>query len=70
MPKKRVSRKTRGGHRVKGDSIRRKFRIGNRKTGKSAHDVSTSELLEIAEKGDRNKDRAMARKVLQLRGVE
>ena len=69
MPKKRVSRKTRGGHRVKGDSVRRKFRIGNRKTGKSAHDISTAELL-LIKHGDRAKDRAMAIKVLQLRGVE
>ena len=70
MPKKRISRTTRGGHKAKGDSIRRKFRIGNRKTGRSGHSISTSELLEIAETADRRRDRFMAKKVLYLRGAQ
>ena len=46
--------------------LSRKFRIGNRKSGRSAHGLPSSELRSIVEK--RGRDAAKASRVLQLRG--
>lgn len=64
MPKMRrkVGRKVLG-------SLQRKFRIGNRKTGKSGLEMSNAELLEVASSGQRKRDRQIAKNLLQNRGV-
>lgn len=56
------------GRKVLG-SLQRKFRIGNRKTGKSGLEMSNAELLEVASSGQRKRDRQIAKNLLQNRGV-
>lgn len=50
--------------------FQRKFRIGNRKTGKSGLEMSNAEILEVASSGQRKRDRQIARKLLRTRGVD
>lgn len=47
----------------------RKFRIGPRKGGKSAHQMTNEELQKVAETHSSGKSRANARAVLAKRGV-
>lgn len=47
----------------------RKFRIGSRKGGKSAHVMSSKELRDILKDEDRKRDRSNATAILRLRGV-
>jgi len=47
----------------------RKFRIGNRKGGLSAHVMSTAKLMDVATNPDMKGDHSNAMTVLRLRGV-
>jgi len=46
-----------------------KYKLGNRKSSKSAHTVSTPELVKMYESGSHKKDKPKIAKVLLLRGV-
>lgn len=46
----------------------RKFRVGGRKGGKSAHTMSSNELYGILKNVDRKRDHSNASAVLRLRG--
>ena len=46
-----------------------KYKLGNRKSSKSAHTVSTPELIEMYNSGKAPKDKPKIAKVLLLRGV-
>ena len=46
-----------------------KYKLGNRKSSKSAHTVSTPELIKMYESGNHKKDKPKIAKVLLLRGV-
>ena len=46
-----------------------KYKLGNRKSTKSAHGVSTQELIKMHESGNTPKDKTKIEKVLLLRGV-
>lgn len=72
MPKKRFQGGRCGGHVVKGTSMRRKMRIGDRKNGESALQMSVAALRKyVMEAGmHRPRDVHKARKALQLRGIE
>ena len=60
MPKKKINVKD-----APNLTVRRKFRIGTRKGGQSAHDMPNAELLTI-----RGKQAQNAISVLRLRGVD
>ena len=47
-----------------------KYKLGNRKSSKSAHTVSTPELIQMYESGNHKKDKPKIVKVLHLRGVQ
>jgi hypothetical protein len=49
--------------------VRRKFRIGNRKTGRSALGMSTEELHKVLGNPDQRKYHGNARAVLKERGT-
>jgi len=51
----------------KGVTVRRKFRIGTRKSGRSAHEMTNDELRDYATR--ESKYAAKAIQVLALRGV-
>ena len=51
----------------KGTVVSRKFRIGTRKSGKAAHQMSNEDLIAVAEKGGRNGNKAA--QVLAMRGI-
>jgi len=68
MPKMKLSQ---GKRRVK-VVVGRQLRIGNRKTGKNAHEMTTTDLTAVISGtgGTRARDVMKARKVLRIRGVE
>ncbi len=68
MPKDIVKMKKDG--RILRKKPARKFKIGSRKSGKSAHTMSSEALLAIVTNNKRTGDRTNARSVLKLRGVE
>lgn len=72
MPKKRHTGGRRGGRLVKGPSMRRKMRIGDRKNGESALQMSTTVLRKFVEEAGMHRPRDVhkARRALLLRGVE
>ena len=47
-----------------------KYKLGNRKSSKSAHTVSTPELIKMYESSNHKKDKPKIVKVLHLRGVQ
>ncbi len=50
-------------------NVPNKFRIGNRKSGKAGHTMTTDELKAVLDNKDKNKYHSNARAVLELRGV-
>lgn len=67
MPKDIITTKRDG--RVFHSKSARKFKIGGRKSGKSAHTMSSEALLAIVNGEKRTGDSQNARAVLTLRGV-
>lgn len=63
MPKARGDGKT----AKKGSSVKRKFRIGTRKSGRAGHQMTNDELIAAAGKKGRNANKA--KQVLDIRGV-
>ena len=63
MPKQRGDGKT----AKKGTSVKRKFRIGTRKSGRSGHQMTNDELRDYATRN--TKYAVMAKQVLDIRGV-
>ena len=61
--------KFREGRYGKGVARTYKYKLGNRKSSKSAHSVSTQELNTMYESGNTPKDKPKIEKVLLLRGV-
>lgn len=61
--------KYREGRGDKGVARTYKYKLGNRKSSKSAHSVSTTELIEMYNSGKAPKDKTKIAKVLLLRGV-
>ena len=68
MPK--MKRRARGAPSSSATIVRRKFRIGNAKGGKSALQMSTEDLKEVLNSDTKKKFHSNARTVLRMRGVE
>ena len=66
MPKSRIKRKV--DSNIITDVVPRKFRVGTRKSGKSAHLMNNAALLDIV-RGPAKKNIKNAISVLKLRGV-
>ncbi len=67
MPKGTIEVK-KGDRRIR-QRVRTKFKLGNRKSTKGAHDVPTDELVKLYTNGT-PRDRATIRQVLHTRGVD
>lgn len=69
MPKTRRVKRV-GGSVAKSDPLRFKFKIGGRKSSKSALNMTSEELLNKFFSPGKNKDKQKMQQVLHMRGVE
>ena len=69
MPKTR-KQKRKGGSAAKSDPLRFKFKIGGRKSSKSALHMTSEELLNKFFSPSKSKDKQKIQQVLHMRGVE
>jgi len=67
MPKGRKITKV--GNYIKRQNVQRKFRIGTRKAGKPAHEMTTDDLKAVLERESDKRYHNKVRAVLALRGV-